>query len=66
MIILFGGKLFLEELKTWKLTKADRPKRKPAAIILIVNALLMIKPPYKLIERIIPDIHKIIRDIKPM
>ena len=45
MIALFGGKLFLEELKTWKFIKTDRPKRKPAAIILIVNALLIIKPP---------------------
>ena len=49
-----------------KFTKVDNPIKTAAAINFIVNALLILNPPYKLIDKIVPDIHNTIRDMRPI
>ena len=44
----------------------DKPRRKPAAINLIVNALLIINPLYKMSESKMPVIQIISKDRRPM
>ena len=66
IIFLLGGNFFFEELYTWKLVNIDKPRRKPAAINLIVNALLIINPLYKMIESKMPVTQSISKDRSPM